>query len=121
MLFGLINKKGGEPTQHLNNPVAVEIKYGDETLRLETGRFAKQANGAVMATMGGTMVLATVCAEKTAVEGQDFFPLTVDYQEKFASSGRIPGSRDRREGKASMGETLIARLIDPSYSPGFFL
>ena len=119
MLFGLINKKGGEPTQHLNNPVAVEIKYGDETLRLETGRFAKQANGAVMATMGGTMVLATVCAEKTAVEGQDFFPLTVDYQEKFASSGRIPGSRDRREGKASMGETLIARLIDRPIRPLF--
>ena len=119
MLFGLINKKDGEPTQHLNNPIAVEIKYGDETLRLETGRFAKQANGAVMATMGGTMVLATVCAEKTAVEGQDFFPLTVDYQEKFASSGRIPGSRDRREGKASMGETLIARLIDRPIRPLF--
>ena len=117
MLFGLINKKG--EAQHLNNPVAVEIKYGDETLRLETGRFAKQANGSVMATMGGTMVLATVCAEKTAVEGQDFFPLTVDYQEKFASAGRIPGSRDRREGKASMGETLIARLIDRPIRPLF--
>ena len=117
MLFGLINKKGA--SQHLNNPIAVEIKYGDETLRLETGRFAKQANGSVMATMGGTMVLATVCAEKTAVEGQDFFPLTVDYQEKFASAGRIPGSRDRREGKASMGETLIARLIDRPIRPLF--
>ena len=117
MLFGLINKKGA--AQHLNNPIAVEIKYGDETLRLETGRFAKQANGAVMATMGETMVLATVCAEKTAVEGQDFFPLTVDYQEKFASAGRIPGSRDRREGKASMGETLVARLIDRPIRPLF--
>ncbi len=117
MLFGLINKKGS--TQHLNNPIAVEIKYGDETLRLETGRFAKQANGAVMATMGETMVLATVCAEKTAVEGQDFFPLTVDYQEKFASAGRVPGSRDRREGKASMGETLTARLIDRPIRPLF--
>lgn len=116
MLFGLIKK---DEKNHLNNPVAVEIKYGDETLRLETGRFAKQANGAVMATMGGTMVLATVCAEKTAVEGQDFFPLTVDYQEKFASSGRIPGSRDRREGKASTGETLIARLIDRPIRPLF--
>ena len=116
MLFGLIKK---DEKTHLNNPVAVEIKYGDETLRLETGRFAKQANGAVMATMGGTMVLATVCAEKTAVEGQDFFPLTVDYQEKFASAGRIPGSRDRREGKASIGETLIARLIDRPIRPLF--
>ena len=119
MLFGLINKKDKGAAQHLNNPVAVEIKYGDETLRLETGRFAKQANGAVMATMGETMVLATVCAEKTAVEGQDFFPLTVDYQEKFASAGRIPGSRDRREGKASMGETLVARLIDRPIRPLF--
>ena len=116
MLFGLINK---DEKTHLNNPVVVEIPYGDETLRLETGRMAKQANGAVLATMGGTMVLATVCAEKTAVEGQDFFPLTVDYQEKFASAGRIPGSRDRREGKASTAETLTARLIDRPIRPLF--
>lgn len=122
MLFGLINKDGKNAKNaetHLNNPVAVEIEYGNDKLRLETGRFAKQANGSVMATMGGTMVLATVCAEKTAVEGQDFFPLTVDYQEKFASAGRIPGSRDRREGKASTGETLIARLIDRPIRPLF--
>ena len=116
MVFGLFKKD--EKTK-LNNPVVVEIPYGDETLRLETGRMAKQANGSVLATMGGTMVLATVCAEKTAVEGQDFFPLTVDYQEKFASSGRIPGSRDRREGKASTNETLIARLIDRPIRPLF--
>ncbi|MBQ0013175.1 MAG: polyribonucleotide nucleotidyltransferase [Proteobacteria bacterium] len=116
MLFGLLNK--GDK-KHLNNPIVVEVPYGDETLRLETGRMAKQANGAVLATMGGTMVLATVCAEKTAVEGQDFFPLTVDYQEKFASAGRIPGSRDRREGKASVSETLIARLIDRPIRPLF--
>ena len=116
MLFGLFTK---EEKTHLNNPVAVEIQYGDETLRLETGRMAKQANGAVLATMGGTMVLATVCAEKNAVEGQDFFPLTVDYQEKFASAGRIPGSRDRREGKASTAETLTARLIDRPIRPLF--
>ena len=119
MLFGLFNKKDDDAKHPLNHPVAVEIKYGDETLRLETGRMAKQANGAVLATMGGTMVLATVCAEKTAVEGQDFFPLTVDYQEKFASAGRIPGSRDRREGKASVSETLIARLIDRPIRPLF--
>ena len=119
MLFGLLNKKTPDAAHPLNNPIAVEIKYGDETLRLETGRMAKQANGAVLATMGGTMVLATVCAEKTAVEGQDFFPLTVDYQEKFASAGRIPGSRDRREGKPSTSETLIARLIDRPIRPLF--
>ena len=105
--------------KHLNNPVVVEIDYGHEKLRLETGRMAKQANGSVLVTMGGTMVLATVCAEKTAVEGQDFFPLTVDYQEKFASAGRIPGSRDRREGKSSLNETLIARLIDRPIRPLF--
>ena len=115
-MFGLFKK--GE-THVLNNPVAVEFQYGDETVRLETGRYAKQATGSVMATMGGTMVLATVCAEKTAVEGQDFFPLTVDYQEKYASAGRIPGSRDRREGKASVSETLIARLIDRPIRPLF--
>ena len=114
MVFGLFKKEA-----KLNNPVVVEIPYGDETLRLETGRMAKQANGSVLATMGGTMVLATVCAEKTAVEGQDFFPLTVDYQEKFASAGRIPGSRDRREGKASTAETLTARLIDRPIRPLF--
>ena len=119
MLFGFKSKKNDAATHPLNNPVAVEIKYGDETLRLETGRMAKQANGAVLATMGGTMVLATVCAEKSAVEGQDFFPLTVDYQEKFASAGRIPGSRDRREGKPSTAETLTARLIDRPIRPLF--
>ena len=105
--------------KHLNNPVVVEVDYGRTKLRLETGRMAKQANGAVLATMGETMVLATVCAEKNAVEGQDFFPLTVDYQEKFASAGRIPGSRDRREGRASMSETLTARLIDRPIRPLF--
>ena len=117
-MFGIFKKSKGD--EHvLNNPTVVEFQYGDETVRLETGRFAKQATGAVMATMGETMVLATVCAEKTAVEGQDFFPLTVDYQEKYASSGRIPGSRDRREGKASVNETLIARLIDRPIRPLF--
>jgi len=115
-MFGIFKKNEDHV---LNNPVSVEFQYGDEKVILETGRYAKQATGAVMATMGGTMVLATVCAEKTAVEGQDFFPLTVDYQEKFASSGRIPGSRDRREGKASVSETLVARLIDRPIRPLF--
>lgn len=116
MVFGLFKK---EDQAKLNNPIAVEIPYGNATLRLETGRMAKQANGSVLATLGETMVLATVCAEKSAVEGQDFFPLTVDYQEKFASAGRIPGSRDRREGKASTAETLTARLIDRPIRPLF--
>ena len=119
MFFGKSKKETENAATRLNNPVFVEIPYGDETLRLETGRLAKQANGSVLATMGGTMVLATVCAEKSAVEGQDFFPLTVDYQEKYASAGRIPGSRDRREGKASTAETLTARLIDRPIRPLF--
>ncbi len=118
MFFGKSNKEN-DSAARLNNPVVVEVPYGDEVLRLETGRLAKQANGAVLATMGGTMVLATVCAEKTAVEGQDFFPLTVDYQEKYASAGRIPGSRVRREGKASTADTLTARLIDRPIRPLF--
>lgn len=115
-MFGLFKK---DEKAGLNNPIVVEVQYGDETLRLETGRFAKQANGSVMATMGGTMVLATAVGERSAVEGQDFFPLTVDYQEKFASAGRIPGSRDRREGRASNAETLVARLIDRPIRPLF--
>ncbi len=117
MLFGLIGDKA--PKNVLNNPIAVEIDYGNEKLRLETGRFAKQATGSVMATMGGTMVLATVVGEKNAVDGQDFFPLTVDYQEKYPSAGRIPGSRDRREGKASTAEVLTSRLIDRPLRPLF--
>ncbi|MCL1785592.1 MAG: polyribonucleotide nucleotidyltransferase [Alphaproteobacteria bacterium] len=94
------------------------MEWGGETLTLETGRFAKQAHS-VMATMGQTMVLVSVVGEKTAVEGQDFFPLTVDYQEKFASAGRIPGSRDRREGRTTTAETLTARLIDRPIRPLF--
>lgn len=117
MLFGLLGDKA--PKNVLNNPIRAEIDFGGEKLILETGRFAKQATGSVMATMGDTMVLATVVSAKTAKEGQDFFPLTVDYQEKFASAGRIPGSRDRREGRASLNETLTARLIDRPIRPLF--
>ncbi|MCL1902117.1 MAG: polyribonucleotide nucleotidyltransferase [Alphaproteobacteria bacterium] len=117
MLFGLFGDKAAKNV--LNNPVSVSLQYGDETLTLETGRFAKQATGSVMATMGQTMVLATVVSSKNIVEGQDFFPLTVDYQEKFASAGKIPGSRDRREGKSSLNETLTGRLVDRHIRPLF--
>ena len=116
MVFGLFKK---EEKAELNHPVSVSLEWGGETLTLETGRFAKQATGSVMATMGQTMVLVSVVAEKSAVDGQDFFPLTVDYQEKFASAGRIPGSRDRREGRSSNTETLTARLIDRPIRPLF--
>lgn len=117
MLFGLLGDKA--PKNVLNNPIRAEVDFGGEKLVLETGRFAKQATGSVMATMGDTMILATVVSAASAKEGQDFFPLTVDYQEKFASAGRIPGSRDRREGRASLNETLTARLIDRPIRPLF--
>ena len=119
MLFGLFGDKTANNESVLNHPVSVSMEWGGETLTLETGRFAKQATGSVMATMGQTMVLVSVVAEKNAIEGQDFFPLTVDYQEKFASAGKIPGSRDRREGRASVAETLTARLIDRPIRPLF--
>ncbi len=88
-------------------------------ITLETGKLAKQADGAVMATLGNTMILATVCSAKDAVPGTDFMPLTVEYKEKFASAGRFPGGFTRREGKASDYEILIARLIDRALRPLF--
>ncbi len=89
------------------------------TITLETGKLAKQADGAVMATLGNTMVLATVCSAKDAVPGTDFMPLTVEYKEKFSAAGRFPGGFTRREGKASDYEILIARLIDRALRPLF--
>ncbi len=102
------------------NIVRKEIKLPDgRVITLETGKLAKQADGAVMATIGNTMVLATVCSAKDAVPGTDFMPLTVEYKEKFASAGRFPGGFTRREGKASDYEILIARLIDRALRPLF--
>ncbi|MBV8060638.1 MAG: polyribonucleotide nucleotidyltransferase, partial [Alphaproteobacteria bacterium] len=96
-----------------------EMQWGGRTLTLETGRIARQADGAVLATMGGTTVLCTVVAAKKAKEGQDFFPLTVNYQEKAFAAGKIPGSFFKREGKPSEGETLTSRLIDRPIRPLF--
>lgn len=102
------------------NIVRKEIALPDgRVITLETGKLAKQADGAVMATIGNTMVLATVCSAKDAVPGTDFMPLTVEYKEKFASAGRFPGGFTRREGKASDYEILIARLIDRALRPLF--
>ena len=89
------------------------------TITLETGKLAKQADGAVMVTLGKTMILATVCSAKEAVPGTDFMPLTVEYKEKFASNGRFPGGFTRREGRADDYEILIARLIDRALRPLF--
>ena len=102
------------------NIVRKEITLPDgRVITLETGKLAKQADGAVMVTLGNTMVLATVCSAKDAVPGTDFMPLTVEYKEKFASAGRFPGGFTRREGKASDYEILIARLIDRALRPLF--
>ena len=98
--------------------------YGRHEITLETGEIARQAHGAVIVTMGDTVVLVTVVGDKNAKPGQDFFPLTVDYQEKFYSAGRIPGSFFKREGKPSEKETLTSRLIDrpirPLFPAGFY-
>ena len=100
-------------------PVTKTFQLGDQTVTLETGRIARQASGAVLATMGELQVLATVVGAKSAREGQDFFPLSVHYQEKVYSAGRIPGGYLKREGKASEKETLTSRLIDRPIRPLF--
>jgi polyribonucleotide nucleotidyltransferase len=97
----------------------VELDWGGRKLTLETGRMARQADGAVLATYGETTVLATVVAEKTPKEGIDFMPLTVNYQEKFYAAGRIPGGYFKREGRPTEKETLTSRLIDRPIRPLF--
>ena len=89
------------------------------TISIETGKLAKQADGAVVVRMGNTMLLATVCCAKDAVPGTDFMPLTVEYKEKFGAYGRFPGGFTKREGKASDYEILTARLIDRALRPLF--
>src|SRR5207237_2939536 len=98
---------------------SVEIDWGGRPLRLETGKVARQADGAVLATYGETVVLATVVAAKTPREGVDFLPLTVDYQEKTYAAGKIPGGYFKREGRPTERETLISRLIDRPIRPLF--
>ncbi len=107
-------------------PTAIKksIQYGQHTLTLETGEIARQAGGAVMASLGDSVVLVTCVAAKTAKAGQDFFPLTVDYQEKTYAAGKIPGGFFKREGRPSEKETLTSRLIDrplrPLFPDGFY-
>jgi polyribonucleotide nucleotidyltransferase len=96
-----------------------EIQIGQHTLSIETGRLAKQADGAVVVRMGDTMVLVTACHASSAREGIDFLPLTVDYREYTYASGRIPGGFFKREGKATEKETLTSRLIDRPIRPLF--
>jgi len=106
------------------NTKTVSLEWGGKTLTLETGRIARQADGAVLATYGETVVLCAVTAAKSVREGQDFFPLTVHYQEKFSAAGRIPGGFFKRERGATEKETLTSRLIDrpirPLFPEGFY-
>ncbi len=96
-----------------------EIEWGGRTLTLETGRIARQADGAVLATYGETSVLATVVADRSPKPGLDFFPLTVNYQEKAYAAGKVPGGYFKREGRPSEKETLVSRLIDRPIRPLF--
>ncbi|HEV8645336.1 MAG TPA: polyribonucleotide nucleotidyltransferase [Burkholderiales bacterium] len=106
------------------NVTRKNINYGRHTLTLETGEVARQAHGAVMVNMDGTVVLVTVVGNKDVKPGQDFFPLTVDYQERTYAAGKIPGGFFKREGRPSEKETLTSRLIDrpirPLFPEGFF-
>src|SRR5688572_15569766 len=95
------------------------ITFGRQSLSIETGRLAKQADGSVMVRAGDTMVLVTACAAPNAREGIDFLPLTVDYREYTYASGRIPGGFFKREGKPSEKEVLTSRLIDRPIRPLF--
>nr|WP_181314718.1 polyribonucleotide nucleotidyltransferase [Photobacterium phosphoreum] len=101
------------------NPIVKTFQYGNHTVTLETGVIARQATAAVMVSMDDTSVFVSVVGKKTAVEGQDFFPLTVNYQERTYAAGKIPGGFFKREGRPSEGETLTARLIDRPIRPLF--
>jgi len=100
-------------------PTTVSFKFGDREVTLETGRLAKQATGAVLTTMGQTVVLSTVVGNKEGTTDRDFFPLTVDYQERTYAAGKIPGGFFKREGRPTEKETLTSRLIDRPIRPLF--
>src|SRR6185437_9286774 len=105
-------------------PHSVQIKINDTSLSIETGKVAKQADGSVVVRCGGTVVLSTAVASRTALEGRDFLPLTVEYRERAYAGGRIPGGFFKREGRPDEKETLTCRLIDrplrPLFPEGFY-
>src|SRR5204863_1399884 len=104
----------------LSQPISVTFDIGGgRMVSIETGRLARQADGAVTVRQGNCIILATVVANKEPKEGQEFFPLVVDYMEKFSSAGRIPGSFFKREGKLNDYEVLVSRLIDRALRPLF--
>jgi len=100
-------------------PIKTEFQFGQHTVSLETGEIARQASGAVMVDMAGTVVMVTAVVKKEARPGADFFPLTIDYQEKTYAAGKIPGGFFKREGRPSEQETLVSRLIDRPLRPMF--
>ena len=100
-------------------PISKVFQYGNQTVKLETGAIARQASGAVMASIGDTVVLVTAVARREAEPGRDFFPLTVDYQERTYAAGKIPGGFFKREGRPTEKETLTSRLIDRPLRPLF--
>jgi polyribonucleotide nucleotidyltransferase len=99
--------------------ISVDAKVGNQSIQIETGKLAKQADGSVVLRSGDSMVLVTAVSAKEPKPGFDFFPLTVDYQERLSAAGRIPGSFFRREGRLTERETLVSRLIDRSLRPLF--
>lgn len=101
------------------SPSSVTFQYGATSVTMETGKIARQASGAIMVSMGDTVVLATVVGNKSADSGRDFFPLTVDYQERTYAAGKIPGGFFKREGRPTEKETLTSRLIDRPIRPLF--
>src|SRR5580765_505211 len=103
----------------MSTAIKKSVQFGHHTLTLETGEIARQAGGAVLASLGDTVVLVTCVAAKSAKPGQDFFPLTVDYQEKTYAAGKIPGGFFKREGRPSEKEILTCRLIDRPLRPLF--
>src|SRR5690606_37723658 len=119
-------RQGPSPVNRKQDPQGTDVakitktfQYGKHTVTLETGEVARQASGAVIVKMDDTVLLVTAVAAKSAREGQDFFPLTVDYQEKFYAGGRIPGGFFKREGRPTEKETLVSRLIDRPIRPLF--
>src|SRR5579872_6149707 len=100
-------------------PITVSCDFGGRKLTIETGRLAKQADGSVLVTYGETIVLVTAVTRNELKEGIDFFPLTIEYQEKFYAAGRIPGGYFKREGRPSEREVLVSRLIDRPIRPLF--
>ncbi|RKZ96832.1 MAG: polyribonucleotide nucleotidyltransferase [Gammaproteobacteria bacterium] len=113
------HSKPNKRSKNSVTPIKRTFQFGQDTVTLETGEIARQASGAVMVTIGGTSVFVTVVAKKEAKAGFDFFPLTIDYQEKAYAAGKIPGGFFKREGRPSENETLTSRLIDRPLRPLF--